>query len=143
MALARYLILAAFVISAGIATYFGEQLLFPLKSSFARDSIEYSIDSDLIQLKHDGKLDILKDLKKVYLNDHRLKKSHIDWNKIFSNHFTENSSSPNSLHIDLFDSTDEKTNKEDLLIIQFSLINELTKNKLAEISRTYKSIRPQ
>lgn len=137
MAIFRYLILAIFVVSAGISIYFGEALLFPEKSSFPRDSIEYSIDTDLIQLKHEGKAGTFNNLKKVYLSDHRVQKHNIDWSKIFSNHFTESPDSNHTLQIDLFDSINEKTNKEDLLIVQFSLIEDSTKNKIWEMSRTY------
>ena len=130
--------LAAFVFCAGIAIYFGEEIFFPEKSAFTRDSIEYSIDSDLIHLKEDKSVTFFHHLKKVYLSDHRLEKEPINWTKIFSNHFIETSDSKQILQIDLFDSFDgqDKTDTN-LLIVQYSLIDETTKNKVWEFSRTY------
>ncbi len=134
----RYSMLAAFVLCAGIATYFAEEILFPEKSSFPRDSIEYRIDSDLIQMREDPKLAFFRRLKRVYLSDHRTEKKNINWSKIFSNHFAEVSDSNQSLQIDLFDSASEKNSKEEpLLIVQFSLVDDVSKNKIWELSRTY------
>lgn len=138
MGITRHLFLAIFVVAAGVATYFGEELIFPEKSSFPRDSVEYKIDSDLIQMREDPKVSFFRDLKKVYLSDHRIQKTKIDWSKIFSSHFSELPTSKQSLQIDLFDSVSENNSKDEpLLIVQFSLIDDLTKNKLWELSRTY------
>lgn len=134
----RHLFLAIFVVAAGVATYFAEELIFPEKSSFPRDSVEYKIDSDLIQMREDPNLAFFRHLKKVYLSDHRTQKTNIEWSKIFSNHFSENPASNQSLQIDLFDSPSENPSKEEpLLIVQLSLVDDLTKNKLWELSRTY------
>ncbi len=134
----KYLMLAAFVLCAGVATYFAEELIFPDKSSFARDSVEYKIDSDLIQMRDDPNLAFFRRLKKVYLSDHRTQKTNINWSKIFSNHFSEIPDSNQSLQIDLFDSPSETNSKEEpLLIVQFSLVDDASKNKLWEMSRTY------
>jgi hypothetical protein len=139
MAVFRHLFLAIFVLSAGIATYFAEELFFPEKSAFPRDSVEYSIDSDLIHMKkEDPSVNFFHSLKKVYLSDHRIEKTPINWTKIFSNHFIETTDSKKILQIDLFDSADGKNKaEENLLILQYSLIDETTKNKLWELSKTY------
>lgn len=134
----RYSMLAAFVLCAGIATYFVEEILFPEKSSFPRDSVEYRIDSDLIQMREDPKHAFFRRLKKVYLSDHRTEKTNINWSRIFSNHFVEVSDSNQSMQIDLFDAASEKNSKEEpLLIVQFSLVDDVSKNKIWELSRTY------
>ena len=134
----RYFMLGLFVVFAGFATYFAEEAFFPEKSSFSRNSIEHSIDSDLIQMREQNSAIFFHQLKKVYLSDHRTEKVPIDWSKIFSKHFEEKNDSKQILQIDLFDSSDGKNPKErNLLVVQYSLLDESTKNKLWEISRTY------
>lgn len=134
----RVVFLILFVLFAGIATYFGEELIFPERGNFPKFSLESEIEFQLSQLNLVESDQPTFQFRKAYLRDHRVKKVEIDWNKIFSRYFYKNSQSKMNLEIDIFDSNEEaqKPTTTKNIIIQLSLVEDVSQNKIWESSFT-------
>ena len=136
----KYLWLALFALFVGIASYFAEELFFPIRPSFSLESPEGIIYQDLRDLDSKKSLPLeLQHVKEVFFSYHRLQKTNINWLEISKFYFPQKSTGKFDLQIEAFDTQDdEKSGKGHLSIFQFSLFDTASKNKIWEMSRTYK-----
>lgn len=137
----RYIVLACFALLVSIASFLAEDLFFPASPPFTRGTIELEISKDLKKLRENQQFPpSLSDLKQVFISDHRFEKTELNWPKLSHLYFPQKLDGKYDLQIEVFDSeADETLVAEDaLIILQMSLFDAKSKNKILEISRSYK-----
>ena len=134
----RFFWLALFALFVAVASYLAEELVFPLRPSFSQGTIEWKIHQDLNTLKEQSALPKeFNQLHQVFLLDHRKKTLPLNWNEISKFHFEQRKNGQFDLQIEAFDE-DGGNKSSQLLILQFSLFDKNSKNKVWELSRSYK-----
>jgi len=135
----KYLWLALFVLFVGIASYLAEELFFPVHMPFASNSPEAIIFSDFKELRNSKNLPIeILQVREVFFSDHRIQKTNINWEEMSKIYFPRKMNGAFELQIEAFDAPDEGKVDGNLSIFQFSLFEKMTKNKVWELSRTYR-----
>ena len=139
----KYFVLACFALLIGVASYLAEDLFFPERPPFKRGSFESGVSQDLKKLQEDSQLPpVFSEIRQVFLSDHRLKKTDLNWKKLSQLYFPQKNDGKYDLQIEVFDSdtevTTEKSPKDTLVVMQISLFDVRSKNKVSEISRSYK-----
>jgi hypothetical protein len=113
------------------------------ESPFDRGTLEAGLHDDLINLSESGNLPTqFQEIKRVMILDHRPQKSKINWKKISQLHFTQNQAGKFDLNIDIFapeiETANHRSSDDKLIFIQFSLMEMHTKNKIWELTRSYR-----
>lgn len=140
MKIIRFFWLALFVVLVAIASFLAEELFFPLKQPFQPGTLEMQIHEDFTQLKKDNQLpETLKDVREVFVLDQRTEKQKNKWQELSQLHFPKSENGKYDLQIEVFNNEgrDRKSITENLTILQLSLFEKDTKNKIWELGRTY------
>jgi hypothetical protein len=135
----RYLWLALFVLFVGIASFFAEELFFPIRPPFSAQSPEAVIYQDFKELEVQKALPPeLKKISEIFFSDHRLQKTDIKWLELSRFYFPRKSQGNFELQIEAFDApSDGSKDASTISIFQFSLFDKNSKNKIWELSRNY------
>lgn len=139
----RYLWLFLFVLLIGIASYLAEEIFFPVRPSVPKNSIEWTIHLDFKKLNEEGQLPPeLNQVRQIFTLDRRQQQAPINWQEVSKFHFPQKSDGIYDLQLEIF-STEDPNQKPDPndptgIIIQYSLFDTKTKNKIWELTRTYK-----
>ncbi len=135
----KYVWLALFALFVGIASYLAEEIFFPIRPPFPPNSPELAIYHDLKDLQSKKSLPTeLQQLSEVFISDHRINKTEVKWAEISKYFFHRKSDGTHELQIEAFDAPDnEKKENSTGFILQLSLFDKTTKNKIWELSRNY------
>lgn len=140
----KYILLGIFTLFIGVASYLAEELYFPTPneaiSSFTEGTLERVIDQDFKKLASSNLLpNEISRIKTVYFSDHRSNPVQINWNELSMQHFPQRPQGKFDFQIEAFDSdSNEKNSSEgEVIILQFSLFDSESKNKVWELSRSY------
>jgi hypothetical protein len=143
----RFFWLALFVIMGAIASFLAEETFFPLRAPFQKGSLEALVNDDLNQLEKTNQLSAdLKNVNQVFIVDRResdkdknKKEIVTNWPELSKIHFPQKKDGKYDLQIEVF--TDQESNQKpsdsEMVILQFSLFEKDTKNKIWELSRSY------
>ena len=138
----KYILLACFALLIGVASYLAEELFFPEGPPFKRGSIEFGISQDLKKLQENNQFpSAFSEIRQVFLSDHRFKKTELNWKRLSQLYFPQKADGKFDLQIEIFDSELEamKNPEDSMVILQMSLFDFQSKNKIMEISRSYKT----
>jgi hypothetical protein len=137
----KYVWLALFALFVGIASYLAEEIFFPIRPPFTQNSPEMAIYLDIKDLQSKKNLPPeIQNINEVYISDHRLKKTDLNWVEITKHFFHRKPKGTYDLQIEAFDAPDsEKKETSSIFILQLSLFDKTTKNKIWELSRSYSS----
>ncbi len=142
MKLIRFIFLGLFVFFIGLATFLAEDIWFPASQryQFSPGSLESQIQLDINKLTKNGHLPkAIFELEKVYILDQRKGKAQLNGKDLSSRVFKPNSNGNFELQIEIFDTQDSDPNSTaNFPIVQFSLFDKKSKNKIWELSRQYK-----
>jgi hypothetical protein len=140
----KYVWLALFALFVGIASYLAEEIFFPIRPPFAQNSPEMAIYLDIKDLQSKKSLPSeIQNLNEVFISDHRLKKTDLNWVDIAKQFFHRKPKGAYDLQIEVFDAPDgEKKENASIFILQLSLFDKTSKNKIWELSRTYNTSEP-
>lgn len=155
MKILRFFWLALFVFFVGLASYLAEELFFPLRPSVPQGSLEWTVHQDFKKLKEESQLPPeFENVHQVFIADRRQEKTPINWPEVSKFHFKQKPDGLYDLHIEILETTDNQKNTKnksdrkrtasededaDGLILQFSLFEVQSKNKIWELSRTYQN----
>lgn len=144
----KYVLLGIFSLFIGIASYLAEDLFFPIpnenSSSFAEGTLERAIDQDFKNLEKSNLLpNEVARVKMVYFLDHRSNPIQIDWKELSNQHFPQRSQGKFDFQIEAFDSDSKESNssESEVIILQYSLFDSASKNKIWELSRSYPKVK--
>jgi len=135
----RYLFLLLAIIGLASFSYYVEQLVFSHRNPFPLGTLEYKIERDLIDLEEGKQFPIeTSRVEKIYLNNQSIRGKSLPWEKILA-FFPQRQNGAYFLQALVFDSIKDKssTSEEKILILQLSLFDSKTKNKIWELSRSY------
>jgi len=152
MAIIRFIVILIFAALVGVISYYAEELLSPNAPSFKKETLAYAVNEDLEKLRKSGEIPFGQDdLQRIYILDQR-KAALQNIIPAIKHQFTQNKNGKYLLQIEIFSdnnagkdskptttlqtsSADQK--EESLVIIQLSLFDAKTKNKIWELSRAY------
>lgn len=135
----RFFWLAVFAILIGIASYLAEELLFPTRT-FPSGTLESQIHEDFRKLQDQNQLPHeMKSLHEIFIQDQRNGKTAINWAQLSQYDFPKEPSGNFDLQIELIDASEnsKKSPKDNFLVVQYSLFDKTSKNKIWELSRQY------
>jgi hypothetical protein len=132
----KYLNLLVFAALVAVSSYLFDEYFVAEKSASARASFEGRVTDDFITLKSDNILPAeLLELNEVFLTDHRTNKLAVKWDWLARKLFPKaKDGGKYELQIAVFDDTNDP-----ITVLQLSLFEVASKNKVWELSRTYAS----
>jgi hypothetical protein len=132
----KYINLLVFAILVAASSYLFDQYLVAEIYADQKQSFEYLVLEDLNKLKADKILPTeLGSIREVFVADHRTRKFPIKWKKMVREIFPKASDEKNAkynLQITAFDDTTDP-----IMVLQMSLFDAGTENKIWELSRSY------
>lgn len=135
----KLLVLVLFALFVGIASYILDEMgiRLPLQKLSAASE---TIQKDLKEIKATVSFPPeLQQIHQVFVSDHRTQKSEIDWLHLSTQYFPQKKDGLYDLQIEVFDDgTPTPENSDNLMILQFSLFELKSRNKVWEMSRSYK-----
>jgi hypothetical protein len=135
----RFFWLGVFAVLVGIASFLAEEVFFPFRA-FPSGTLEAQIHEDFKKLQDQSLLPHeIKSLHEVYILDDRIQRAPINWTQLSQYDFSKDPNGRFDLQIELFDAQEntKKAQKNDFVVIQYSLFDKASKNKIWELSRQY------
>lgn len=133
----RFIWLAVFALFIGIASFLAEELLFP-KRVFPVGSFEAQIHDDFRRMREQKLLPAeMTKLHEVFVLDHRTQKSSLNWKDLSAHNFPNQPDGLYDLQIEVIDASSSPQDRDRLQIIQFSLFDRKSRNKIWELNREY------
>lgn len=139
----KALVLFLFAAFVGIASYLIDEMGVNLPTR-PLDPVTESIKKDFAEIQTTKEFPPeFQQVHKVYVSDHRTKKVAIDWPQISTHHFPQKTDGLYDLQIEVFDDgsvtmENGQVSGNSIMILQFSLMDLKSRNKILEISRSYK-----